>query len=184
MGAADLRYMQISITSSRAFTCLVWPSWIPSRVLNFSLTSAPRTMTMRCLIRLEHTDASALDGSYPSLDILRVIEQRPTASLVETLTSGPLPRSLCRPGARVVGLAHLPDKGRVRRHDSRHSARRSVEQGISSLLDGRYKMKLGPQSAHNAHFLELLPDKQRAVLDEAIKMGYYDRPRRCTQRHC
>ena len=50
------------------------------------------------------------------------------------------------------------------------------------MLGEKYKIKLGAQTAHNASFLELLPKKQRTVLDQAVKMGYYDRPRRCTQR--
>jgi predicted DNA binding protein len=30
--------------------------------------------------------------------------------------------------------------------------------------------------------MDMLPQKQRLVLDKAIKMGYYSRPRGCTQR--
>ena len=138
---------------------------------------------MRCLIRLEYTDASALDGSYPSLDILRVIEQSQTAALVETLTRGPLPRVFAAlEHVWWVSPTYLTKEGFVVTIRGTAQALRAAREGISSLLDGRYKLKLGPQSAHNAHFLELLPEKQRAVLDEAIKMGYYDRPRRCTQR--
>ena len=59
---------------------------------------------------------------------------------------------------------------------------RSVRHGLSTLLGDGYKMKLGAQSLHNTQFLELLPDRQRLVLDKAIELGYYDRPRRCTQR--
>ena len=61
-------------------------------------------------------------------------------------------------------------------------ALRSARKGLSELLGESYKMKVGAQSTHTSNFLELLPQKQRNVLDEAIKMGYYDRPRRCTQR--
>ena len=82
MGAADLRYMQISITPEagvhlpglallESFTCVEFLSHISTEDGN-----------MRCLIRLEYTDASALDDAYPSLEILRVIEQSQTAALV------------------------------------------------------------------------------------------------------
>ncbi|MEC7988770.1 MAG: helix-turn-helix domain-containing protein [Candidatus Thermoplasmatota archaeon] len=183
MGAADLRYMQISITPEAgvhlpglalldSFTCVEFLSHISTEDGN-----------MRCLIRLEYTDASALDGVYPSLDILRVIEQSQTAALVETLTRGPLPRVFATlEHVWWVSPTYLTKEGFVVTIRGTAQALRAAREGISSLLDGRYKLKLGPQSAHNAHFLELLPEKQRAVLDEAIKMGYYDRPRRCTQR--
>jgi predicted DNA binding protein len=35
---------------------------------------------------------------------------------------------------------------------------------------------------YNPEFIDLLPKRQRVVLDKAIELGYYDRPRGCTQR--
>ena len=81
-----------------------------------------------------------------------------------------------------VSPTYLTKEGFVVTIRGTAQALRTSRKGLSTLLGDRYKMKLGAQSAHNAHFLELLPEKQRAVLDQAIKMGYYDRPRRCTQR--
>ena len=45
-----------------------------------------------------------------------------------------------------------------------------------------YSVKLGAESMHSPEFIDILPVKQRIVLDKAIEMGYYSRPRGCTQR--
>ncbi|DAC47864.1 MAG TPA: hypothetical protein D7H92_04480, partial [Candidatus Poseidoniales archaeon] len=79
MGGADLRYMQISITSEAgghlpgivltdSFSCIEFLSHIKTENGN-----------MRCLLRLEHDDPSVLDESFVSMEILRVIERSPSA---------------------------------------------------------------------------------------------------------
>ena len=183
MGGADRRYMQLSITPeagvhlpgfalTESFSCLEFLSHISTEDGN-----------MRCLLRLEHDETVSLERSSPSLEILHVIEQSPTAALVEAVATGPLPRVFAAlEHVWWVSPTYLTKEGFVVTIRGTAQALRKSRKGLSALLGDRYKMKLGAQSAHNAHFLELLPEKQRAVLDQAIKMGYYDRPRRCTQR--
>ena len=183
MGAADLRYMQISITSEAG-------GHLPGYALMKSFSSAEflshistENGNMRCLVRLEYTDESALDETYDSLEILRVIEQSPTAALIEAVATGPLPRVFAAlEHVWWVSPTYLTKEGFVVTIRGTAQALRAAREALSNLLEGRYRMKLGAQTAHNPNFLDLLPEKQRMVLDEAIKMGYYDRPRRCTQR--
>jgi hypothetical protein len=183
MGAADLRYMQISITPEAG-------GHLPGYALMKSFSSAEflshistENGNMRCLVRLEYTDESALHETYDSLEILRVIEQSPTAALVEAVATGPLPRVFAAlEHVWWVSPTYLTKEGFVMTIRGTAQALRETRTALASLLEGRYRMKLGAQTAHNPNFLDLLPEKQRSVLDEAIKMGYYDRPRRCTQR--
>ena len=183
MGAADLRYMQISITPEAG-------GHLPGYALMKSFSSAEflshistENGNMRCLVRLEYTDESALDETYDSLEVLRVIEQSPTAALVEAVATGPLPRVFAAlEHVWWVSPTYLTKEGFVMTIRGTAQALRETRTALASLLEGRYRMKLGAQTAHNPNFLDLLPEKQRMVLDEAIKMGYYDRPRRCTQR--
>jgi hypothetical protein len=183
MGAADLRYMQISITPEAG-------GHLPGYALMKSFSSAEflshistENGNMRCLVRLEYTDESALDETYDSLEILRVIEQSPTAALIEAVATGPLPRVFAAlEHVWWVSPTYLTKEGFVVTIRGTAQALRAAREALSNLLEGRYRMKLGAQTAHNPNFLDLLPEKQRMVLDEAIKMGYYDRPRRCTQR--
>lgn len=183
MGGAELRYMQISIKSEASghlpgivltdsFSCVEFLSHISTENGN-----------MRCLLRLEYDKESVLQESFVSMEILHVIEQSPTAALVEAVASGPLPRIFAAlEHVWWVSPTYLTSEGFIVTIRGTAQALRTAREGLSSLLGDRYKMKLGAESAHNAHFLELLPEKQRSVLDQAIKMGYYDRPRRCTQR--
>ena len=183
MGAADLRYMQISITPEAG-------GHLPGYALMKSFSSAEflshistENGNMRCLVRLEYTDESALDETYDSLEILRVIEQSPTAALIEAVATGPLPRVFAAlEHVWWVSPTYLTKEGFVVTIRGTAQALRAAREALSNLLEGRYRMKLGAQTAHNPNVLDLLPEKQRMVLDEAIKMGYYDRPRRCTQR--
>ena len=183
MGAADLRYMQISITPEAG-------GHLPGYALMKSFSSAEflshistENGNMRCLVRLEYTDESALDETYDSLEILHVIEQSPTAALIEAVATGPLPRVFAAlEHVWWVSPTYLTKEGFVVTIRGTAQALRAAREALSTLLEGRYRMKLGAQTAHNPNFLDLLPEKQRMVLDEAIKMGYYDRPRRCTQR--
>ena len=50
--------------------------------------------------------------------------------------------------------------------------------------EGEEKLKrtLKNLSEFNPEFADFLPERQTVVLNKAIDMGYYDRPRQCTQR--
>ncbi len=139
--------------------------------------------SMRCLVRVQFADPKAMEIPQQSFEVLKVIEQGPNAALLEIITTGPLP-GLFAALEHVwwASPTYLNKDGMVVTVRGTKESLRSARQGLSVLLGDRYKMKLGAQSLHNAQFLELLPDKQRAVLDKAIELGYYDRPRRCTQR--
>ena len=139
--------------------------------------------SMRCLVRVQFTDPHAMKVPQKSFEVLKVIEQGPNAALLEINTTGPLP-GLFAALEHVwwTSPTYLNKDGMVITVRGTKESLRSARQGLSALLGDRYKMKLGAQSLHNSQFLELLPDKQRAVLDKAIELGYYDRPRRCTQR--
>ena len=183
MTSAELRYMQISVTPEIGANLPGTGLMNIFEDVEFLSHISTENGNMRCLLRLEHDAPSLLEDSFDSLEILRVIEQSPTASLVEAIASGPLPRIFAAlEHVWWVSPSYLTKEGFVLTIRGTAQALRSAREGLSSLLGDRYKMKLGAESAHNAHFLELLPEKQRTVLDQAIKMGYYDRPRRCTQR--
>lgn len=183
MGTAELRYMQISITSEAG-------GHLPGYALMESFSNAEflshigtENGNMRCLVRLEYSDESALEENYDSLEIHRIIEKSPTAALVEAVATGPLPRVFSAlEHVWWVSPTYLSKEGFVLTIRGTASALRSARESLSNLLEGRYRMKLGAQTAHSPSFIDLLPEKQRVVLDEAIRMGYYDRPRRCTQR--
>ena len=183
MGAADLRYMQINITPETG-------EHLPGRALLDSFSSIEFLSHisndqdgMRCLLRLEYDAESAMEAEMPAIQILRVIEQSTNAALVEAVATGPLPRIFAAlEHVWWVSPTFLSHEGFIVTIRGPSASLRAARKGVTTLLGEKYKIKLGAQTAHNASFLELLPKKQRTVLDQAVKMGYYDRPRRCTQR--
>jgi len=62
------------------------------------------------------------------------------------------------------------------------AALRDVRNGFKELVGNGFTVKLGSESLQGPEFRDILPEKQRLVLDTAIEMGYYSRPRKCTQR--
>ena len=59
---------------------------------------------------------------------------------------------------------------------------RRIRSELSAMVGNGFSVKLGSESLQSPEFSDLLPEKQRLVLDKAIEMGYYSRPRGCTQR--
>jgi predicted DNA binding protein len=53
---------------------------------------------------------------------------------------------------------------------------------LSLWMGKGFSVKLGSDSTKGRELQELLPEKQKMVLSMAIEMGYYSRPRGCTQR--
>ena len=183
MEAADLRYMQISITPETGANLPGWALMESFSSVEFLSHISTVDGNMRCLVRVEYDDQRVLKNRFPSLNILNVIEQSPNAALLEVVTKGPLPRVFAAlEHVWWVSPTYLTEAGFTVTIRGTKEALRASRTGLSQLLGESYKLKLGAQSLHSANFLELLPEKQRLVLDQAIKMGYYDRPRRCTQR--
>lgn len=183
MEAADLRYMQISITPETGANLPGWALIESFSSVEFLSHISTVDGNMRCLVRVEYEDQRVLKNRFPSLNILNVIEQSPNAALLEVITKGPLPRVFAAlEHVWWVSPTFLSKAGFTVTIRGTKEALRASRTGLSQLLGESYKLKLGAQSLHSANFLELLPEKQRFVLDQAIKMGYYDRPRRCTQR--
>jgi len=183
MTSAELRYMQITITPE------VGANLPGLNLLNifhdveFLSHISTEGDSMRCLVRVQYDTPSAVNEPQQSFEIIEVLEQGANAALLEVVTTGPLPRIFAAlEHVWWVSPTYLNKGGMTLTVRGTKESLRSARQGLSGLLGEGYKMKLGAQSLHNAQFLELLPDKQRTVLDKAIELGYYDRPRRCTQR--
>ena len=183
MASADLRYMQITITPAAGGRLPGWALMESFSSVEFLSHISTQGGDMRCLLRVEYEDEGVLSQDTPALEVLNVIEKSPNAALLEVVAKGPLPRVFAAlEHVWWVTPTFLSRAGFTMTIRGTKEALSAARKGISNLLGENYKMKLGAQSAHTSNFLELLPEKQRNVLDEAIKMGYYDRPRRCTQR--
>jgi hypothetical protein len=183
MGESDLRYMQLTITPEVGGNLpgASLMDWFPH--VEFLAHINLVEDHLRCLIRVHFHDPSALEQVFASFEIVDVVEQGPSTALLEVLLTGPIPRLFAvLKHVWWVAPTYLDADGFVLTIRGTRGSLRTVRNGIADLLGEAFKLKLGAQSLHNTQFLELLPNRQRTVLDKAVELGYYDRPRRCTQR--
>jgi hypothetical protein len=138
---------------------------------------------MRCLVQVEFTRKGDLRLEHPTFTVLNVVEELARSAVLEVVLSGPVPRIFASlDHVWWVSPTYLDQSGFVLTIRGTRTSLRTVRSGLSALMGEGYKLKLGAQSLYNAAFMELLPDRQRMVLDKAVELGYYDRPRGCTQR--
>ena len=183
MNSVDLRYMQISFNREVG-------SNLPGRNLTEEfhrvefLTKLEDTPSgVKCLIRLDYDKPSRLKKAQGAYKILQILEKTETSALCEVLAEGPLARLFSSlEHVWWVTPTYIHPDGMLITIRGTKEALRSARKSLSELLGDGFKMKLGAESLHNPEFIELLPERQRTVLEKAIEMGYYDRPRRCTQR--
>ena len=183
MNSVDLRYMQISFNREVGST-------LPGRNLTEEfhrvefLTKLEDTPSgVKCLIRLDYDKPSRLKKVQGAYKILQILEKTETSALCEVLAEGPLARLFSSlEHVWWVTPTYIHPDGMLITIRGTKEALRSARKSLSELLGDGFKMKLGAESLHNPEFIELLPERQRTVLEKAIEMGYYDRPRRCTQR--
>ena len=183
MGDSDLRYMQLTITPEVGGNLpgADLMDWFPH--VEFLAHINLVEDHLRCLVRVHFNDPRSLERSYASFEIVEVVEQGTSTALLEVLLTGPIPRVFAvLKHVWWVAPTYLDADGFVLTIRGTRASLRTVRNGIADLLGDAFKLKLGAQSLHNTQFLELLPDRQRMVLDKAVELGYYDRPRGCTQR--
>ena len=136
-----------------------------------------------CYLRLEFDNPVILQGSYGAIEILEVISQTPHSALVKALAGGPVSMIFCRhEDAWWLNQTQMSGDGFLMPIHGTKDGLRRIRSELSTLVGNGFSVKLGSESLQSPEFSDLLPEKQRLVLDKAIEMGYYSRPRGCTQR--
>ena len=179
----DLRYMQIHVS---LITAADLPGMsIPETFINSEfITFVERSEKgLVCLVRVEFESPAALESSHTVFEILEVKSQTAHSALVKVLFTGPIPLLFCNDeDAWWVSPSQLNKDGMKLTIRGTIKALRRIREDLSKLVGNGFKVKLGEESLKGPEFIDLLPEKQRLVLDKAIEMGYYSRPRGCTQR--
>ena len=179
----NLRYMQVEL--SMEIGSDLPGSKIPeSFPMCEYITLLERTEKgLLCYLRLEFEHPEALKGNYGGIEILEVISQTPHSALVKALAGGPVSMIFSRhEDAWWISPTHLSQNGFLMTIRGTKDGLRRVRSELSAMVGNGFSVKLGAESLQSPEFSDLLPEKQRLVLDKAIEMGYYSRPRGCTQR--
>ena len=136
-----------------------------------------------CYMKLEFENSDSLTRKYASMKILEIKSQTKNSALVKAYLNGPMAKLFTgNDDVWWVSPTHLGTKGMTMTIRGTREALRRIRDNFSQLMGNGFSVKLGAESLHSPEFVDMLADKQRIVLDKAIEMGYYSRPRGCTQR--
>jgi hypothetical protein len=179
----DLRYMQIEMSLETGAN-------LPGAILaerfyscEFISLIEKTSEGMICFLKLEYDDPKAMQLDYGGFDILEVKSQNDKSALVKAIVNGPLGMIFCHmEDVWWVNPSHLSSNGLMLTMRGTRTALRTLRHKISELVGNGFSLKLGTETLQGPEFIDILPPKQRIVLDKAIEMGYYSRPRGCTQR--
>lgn len=138
---------------------------------------------MRCLVKVRHAHPGALTDEIEALKINNVLETSGEESLLDITMNGPIPQLFASfvgvwwatPTVLEAGVLHLTVRGQ---RDNLKAARRSMDE----LLGSRYTLTTVSTGLKNPKVLRSLSNRQTEVLGAALDLGYYRRPRTCTQR--
>ncbi len=179
----DLRYMQVGI-SLQAGSVLPGAS-LPSHFWNseFITMIGKNQDGMTCYVKFEFKDRHVLTLEHGGLEIIEVKSETESSALVKVLLNGPIALLFCEDNeVWWVSPTSLTPNGLSLTIRGTKQGLTRIRGRISELVGNGFSVKLGAESMHSPEFRDMLPRKQRTVLDRAIAMGYYSRPRGCTQR--
>ena len=179
----DLRYMQVEM-SLQVGGGLPGAN-LPDSFFNSEFVTLIETTKsgMICYVRFEFDDIAALDKDHGGLEILEVKSVTKNSALAKVLLNGPVAMMFCEDKeVWWVNPTYLNPVGLSLTIRGTRAGLTRVRERFSQLVGNGFSVKLGAESMHSPEFRDMLPHKQRMVLDKAIEMGYYSRPRGCTQR--
>ena len=183
MASQHTRYVQINLTADQGQN-------LPGRTLlntfkkvEFLSVIKRSEKGARCYVSIDYDHPKSLMSEQAAMKILNIIHQSPTNAVCEVLLTGPV----CMYFAMQPELWWVPpsfthpDGMRLTIRGTK-GALRKMRTDLEELLIDGYNMKLGSESEFNPEFADFLSERQTVVLNKAIEMGYYGRPRQCTQR--
>ena len=179
----DLRFMQIHFSIQSG-------SNLPGiEIANaFSMTEFITTISksdegLVAYVKLEFTDGNILTKKHGGMRILEIKSQTNNSAFAKVLLNGPIAKLFCESDdVWWVRPTYLSLNGLTTTVRGTKSGLQWLRNELSDLVINGFSIKLSAESLHSPEFIDMLPTKQRIVLDKAIEMGYYSRPRGCTQR--
>lgn len=180
---SNLRYMQIHISIDSGIN-------LPgSKLINFFSkveflsTIEKNSKGLICYASLEFDNPDALSNTYEGLEIIKILSKNNSSALTKTHLTGPIARLFTDDlDCWWVTPSHLTSSGMTLSLQGTKNSFQILRNKFSELVGNGFTVKIGQESIRKPISLRILNFKQKLVLDNAIKMGYYNRPRECTQR--
>jgi len=183
MAELSLRYMQVQISAKSN-------EGLPGVELidffhKFEFLSLIEVLPngMHCIVQANYDDLSVLDLEYSSFELIKKIEVRENSALLEIKTLGPIPKIFAQLSETWwISPTYVDENGLlVTMRGTSASLRKSLD-NLTELVGQSYRVKSSSKTLHNPTIVSDLPNKQKEVLQKAIQMGYYSRPRKTTQK--
>ena len=138
---------------------------------------------MHCLVSIDYDDVERLEVGDTTMEILEVIKKSDTNAVCEVLLTGTLSKVFeTQKNVWGVSPSQTHPRGMTLTIRGTRDSLREVRNALENILFDGYDMRLGSESEYHPEFSDILPERQTVVLNKALSMGYYDRPRQCTQR--
>ena len=183
MAELSLRYMQVQISAKSN-------AGLPGVELidffhKFEFLSLIELLPngMHCIVQANYDDLSVLDLEYSSFELIKKIEVKGNSALLEIKTLGPIPKIFAQLSETWwISPTYVDANGLlVTMRGTSASLRKSLD-NLTELVGQSYKVKSSSKTLHNPTIVSDLPNKQKEVLQKAIQLGYYSRPRKTTQK--
>jgi predicted DNA binding protein len=184
MAGINLRYMQIVMQAKyhqELPGAALFQSFDRLEFLREQPTGRPGEL--RCLAHAVHAHPNAHLDEHDAYRVNAVLEATADESLLDISLSGPVAHLFASfsgvwwspPTVLEQGTFHLTVRGTP-------GDIKAARQGMVALLGQRFKLTTVTSSLNQSSAMRTLSSRQSEVLSTALEMGYYDRPRGCTQR--
>ena len=175
--------MQISITADQGSMLPGHQMLSVYQSVEFLYTIEKSERGMHCLVSIDYEDIERLEVGDTSMEILEVIKKSTTNAVCEVLLTGTLAKFFAaQRNVWWVSPSQTHPHGMTLTIRGTRDSLREVRNALENILFDGYDMRLGSESEYHPEFSDILPERQMVVLNKALSMGYYDRPRQCTQR--
>ena len=186
MASHELRFLQIQATKEQGQV-------LPGAELMDFLTSIEYVSAISTagdypeyILCLKYQDEDAMDkfGNMTAFEITRIIEQGPGYSLIQAITTGPLPmlvHSIESVWLQTPSLVSGTNGLFMTVHGTTKGLK-EFRDGIAELLPPSIKIRISKDLKADWIAAPQLPTRRKEVIELAVKLGYYSTPRRCTQR--
>jgi len=179
----NLRYMQVHI-SIESGKNLPGSSWVDSfSKIEFLSLIEKKSDGLLCYASFDFEDDKYLSRSYKELKILEIISKTDKSALAKIKLTGPIPYLFSgNLNCWWVNPTYLTSNGMTLSLRGTKDDFQILKNHFKKLVGNGFSVKIGKETIENPILNELLNKKQKSVLNMAISMGYYNRPRECTQR--
>tara|TARA_B100000674_G_scaffold72233_1_gene49863 strand:+ start:417 stop:1076 length:660 start_codon:yes stop_codon:yes gene_type:complete len=186
MVAHDLRFLQIQVNVDQAKLLPGVKMLDFFSTIEFVSTISTNSDYPEYILSLNYQNDRAIEAfkNSNSFDMTSIIEEKPGCMLVTAKATGPLPM-LVRQNPEVwIQTPTILSKtnGLFMTIHGTTKGLKKFRDEVSQLLPPNIKIRISKELKADYIAAPQLPNRRKEVMEMAVKLGYYNTPRKCTQR--